>query len=214
MEDSLTSTRGSGQERKIDLVQQAALGFVHRHQNDRVGLLVFGDEAFGVWPLSIDHTALQQRLQRLETLLPSDLRGTDVAKALLHSLDHFQAMGQADTQLLLFFTDGLDSLDPEMEERIAQRLRQQHVTLYVLGLDLEDESPLMRLLHRSQGQYFNIAKAEDLHQALQAIDGLETSQITVRRETAYQDWYAFFALPGLLLLLVSTVCKSLWVVDV
>jgi hypothetical protein len=36
----------------------------------------------------------------------------------------------------------------------------------------------------------------------------------VRHETAYQDWYAFFALPGLLLFVVSTVCKSIWVVEV
>jgi Ca-activated chloride channel family protein len=214
MEDDIASIRGNGKERKIDLMQQAALGFVHKHQHDRVGLLVFGDDAFGVWPLSTDHTALQQRLQHLDTLLPSDLRGTDVTKALLRSLDHFQVLGQSDTQLLLLFTDGLDTFDPEVEAHIVQRLRHQQVTLYVLGLNLNNESPLIQLLHQSQGRYFNVGKSEDLNQALQAIDRLETSQIIVRHETAYQDWYAFFALPGLLLFVVSTVCKSIWVVEV
>ena len=214
MEGDIASTRGDGKERKIDLVQQAALAFVHRHQLDRLGLLVFGDDAFGAWPLSTDSTTLQQRLQDLKTLLPSALRGTDVAKALLRSLEHFQALGQSNTQLLLLFTDGLDTLDPAVEEHIAQRLRQQQVTLYALGIDLENESPIMQLVHRSQGRYFNITQAEELNHALQAIDRLEASQVTTRHATDYQDWYARFALPGLLLLVVSTVCKSIWVVEV
>ena len=213
MEGNIASTRGNVKEDKIDLVQQAAREFVHRRQHDRLGLLVFGDDAFGVWPLSTDSTTLQQRLQHLKTLLPSELRGTDVAKALLRSLDHFQACGQSNTQLLLLFTDGMDTLDPAVEEHIEQRLQQQQVTLYVLGLDLENESPIMQLVHRSQGRYFNITKAEELNHALQAIDRLETSQVTTHHVTDYQDWYALFALPGLLLFVVSTVCRSIWVVE-
>lgn len=72
----------------------------------------------------------------------------------------------------------------------------------------------MQFVHRSQGRYFNITQAEELNHALQAIDRLEASQVTTRHATDYQDWYARFALPGLLLLVVSTVCKSIWVVDV
>jgi hypothetical protein len=108
----------------------------------------------------------------------------------------------------------MDALDSAVEEHIAQRLQQQQVTLYVLGLDLENESPIMQLVHQSQGRYFDITKAEELNHALQAIDRLETSQVAMRHVTDYQDWYAFFAWPGLLLFVVSTICKSIWVVEV
>lgn len=35
---------------KLELIRDAALEFVRQHEHDRLGLIVFGDDAFGVWP--------------------------------------------------------------------------------------------------------------------------------------------------------------------
>ena len=63
MEGPIATEAGQKLVSKLDQVQQAALEFVRRRQHDRLGLLVFGDETFGVWPLSTDSSTLQQRLQ-------------------------------------------------------------------------------------------------------------------------------------------------------
>ena len=199
---------------KLDVIQQAALEFVRRRPHDRLGLLVFGDDAFGAWPLSTDRSTLEYRLQQLQTILPAELRGTNVAKAFIKSLDYLQEHGQADTKLLLLLTDGLDTIEPAIEAQIAQRLRQNQVTLYVLGIELQEDSNLMQLTRRVQGQYVNVNNAEELDRALRDIDRLEASKVTIVQHTEAKDLYPFFVVPGLVFLTASVALKSAWALEV
>lgn len=214
MDTSLPDAAGEKRLRKLDLVRDAALEFLQRRQHDRLALIVFGDEAFGVWPLSTDRNMLQHRLQRLETLLPKTLRGTQIAKGLEKSLDHLQELGQAHSQIVILFTDGLDTFDDDTMQRLVWRLRQRQVMLYLLGIDLREEASIVKLTHRVKGRYFNINKAEALDQAIRDIDRLERSRVRQLQESNRKELYPFFALPGLVLLLVSSALKSTWVVDV
>jgi Ca-activated chloride channel family protein len=213
MEGQIASEGKGIRIQKLDLVQHASLEFVQRHPHDRLGLIVFGDEAFGVWPLSTDSTTLQQRLQHLDTLLPRELRGTHIEKALRRSLEHFQELGQAQTKLLLLLTDGLDTIDSAAEEHILQQLRRNQVTLYVLGIQLREDASIVELTRRAQGRYFNIQQGEDLEKALQEIDRLETSPVEVVRAMERKELYPVFAFSSLVLLLVSTILKHTWVLE-
>jgi Ca-activated chloride channel family protein len=199
---------------KLDVIQQAALEFVRRRPHDRLGLLVFGDDAFGAWPLTTNKTTLEYRLQHLKTILPADLRGTNVAQAFIKSLDYLHEHGQAESQLLLLLTDGLDNIEPAVEAQIVQRLRQNQVTVYVLGIELQEDSPLMQLTRRVQGQYVNVNNAEEVDRALRDIDRLEASQVTLVQHTEAKDLYAFFVVSGLVLLTASVTLKSTWALEV
>lgn len=187
---------------------------MEQNDRDRIGLLVFGDDAFGAWPLSMDTTTLRVRLQHLETLIPISLRGTNVGKALVKSLNHMQERGQAHTKILILLTDGIDTIAPEVADDIQQRLHEQNVKLYVLGIALSRGASIVQLSHQAQGQYFDIDKAGDLDAAFQAIDQLTASRVLVTRKLQPELLYRFFAIPGLLLLLASMVCKSLWVLEI
>jgi Ca-activated chloride channel homolog len=200
--------------RRLTLAQQAAQDFVTRHQEDRLALIVFGDEAFGAWPLSLDSTTLQRRLEQVDTLLPAQLRGTHVEKALVKSLDHMQVLGQAATRIIVLLTDGLDAIPAARVEHILQRLQREKVTLYVLGIQIKDDSSVAMLARRAQGRYFAIDQAEAMDAAYTEIERLEKSRVLVTQGSTSQELYAFFAVPGLLLLLALTVCKSVWVVEV
>lgn len=199
--------------RKLALAQQAAQDFVARHQADRLALMVFGDEAFGVWPLSTDSTTLQRRLVQLDTLLPAQMRGTHVEKALLKSLDHLQARGQAATRLVVLLTDGLDTIPTARMEYILQRLQREHVTLYVLGIQIREDSSIAVLTRRTQGQYFAIEKADAMPAAFADIEQREKSRMTVTQGTTVTELYPLFLIPGLGCLLAAAVCKSLWLVE-
>ncbi len=214
MENHLSSGERSGRLSKLDLIRKAALTFVEQNDRDRIGLLVFGDDAFGAWPLSMDTTTLRVRLQHLETLIPISLCGTNVGKALVKLLNHMQERGQAHTKILILLTDGIDTIAPEVADDIQQRLREQNVKLYVLGIALSRGASIVQLSHQAQGQYFDIDKAGDLDAAFQAIDQLTASRVLVTRKLQPELLYRFFAIPGLLLLLASMVCKSQWVLEI
>lgn len=214
MEGHLPSHNGGNQTiRKLDVIQRAALAFVKRHQHDRLGLIVFGDEAFGAWPLSTDSTTLRKRLQDLDILLPPELRGTHVENALIKSLDHMLELGQAQTKIIMLLTDGLDTINPETQDMLLQRLRHEEIKLYVLGLQLPKDSSLVRFTHRAQGRYYDINKADELAHAVLDVERLEQSTINTSHEAVYKEIYPFFAFPGLTLLLGLTIFKSIWVLD-
>lgn len=214
MSGFLPSATAQTHVRKLDAIQDAALEFVRRRPDDRLGLIAFGDEAFGVWPLSTDPTMIKQRLQHLDTLLPIKLRGTNVAKAFMKSLDHLQEQGQADTKLLILLTDGLDTMAPALAEQIARRLTQQRVTLYVLGIDLQEDASLIQLTRRVNGHYVNVNNAAELDSALRDIDRLEASAIDVVEHTEAKELYAFFVVPGLICFAITVALKSTWALDV
>ncbi len=199
---------------KLELIRDAALEFVQKHEYDRLGLIVFGDDAFGVWPLSLDRQILERRLERLDSLLPPALRGTHVAKAVERSLDHFDEMEQSDSKILLLLTDGLDSIAPEVADQLVRRLEQNQIKLYVLGMQLSASTSIVMLASRVQGGYYNINNAKELTQALRDIDKQEASPITIKRATESKELYPYFVLPGLLLLLLSHVVRSAWVWEV
>ena len=81
-------------------------------------------------------------------------------------------------------------------------------------MQLNENTSIVKLVRQLKGGYFNINNADELAQALKAIDQQERSQVTVNRATQNQDLYLYFALPGVGLLLLSTVCRSTWVWDV
>jgi Ca-activated chloride channel family protein len=205
---------GMRHQRKLDIVQRAALEFAQRHPSDRLALIVFGDEAFGVWPLSTDSRTLLQRLQHLDSLIPAQLRGTHVEKALLKSLEHMQALGQASSKIILLLTDGLDTIEASNVEQIVQRLQRDKIRLYVLGIQLNENSSVVRLVRRVQGGYYPIDKAEEMDRALQEIEQLEKTQVFSSQEAEFEEIYRYFAFPGLLLLLLTRLCKSVWVLEV
>jgi Ca-activated chloride channel family protein len=214
MSGFMPSTIGQTPVQKLDAMQDAALEFVRRRPDDRLGLIVFGDEAFGVWPLSTDTTMIEQRIQRLDTLLPAELRGTNVTKAFMTSLDHLQEQGQADTKLLILLTDGIDTIAPAMAEQIAQRLNQLRITLYVLGLELRQDASLIQFARRVAGHYVDINNAAELERALRDIDRLETSAVNLIEHTEAKELYPYFVIPGLICFAVTVALKSTWALDV
>jgi Ca-activated chloride channel homolog len=205
---------GRRHQRKLDVVQRAALEFVQGHPSDRLALIVFGDEAFGVWPLSTDSRTLLRRLQHLDNLLPAQLRGTHIEKALLKSLDHMQELGQASNKIILLLTDGLDTIEAKKAEQIVQRLQRDKIRLYVLGIQLNESSSVAQLARRVQGGYYPIDRAEAVDQALQEIEQLEKTSVYASPEGEQEDLYRYFAFPGLLLLLLLRLCKAVWVLEV
>jgi hypothetical protein len=205
---------GMRHERKLDIVQRAALEFAQGHPDDRLALIVFGDEAFGVWPLSTDNRTLLRRLQHLDNLIPAQLRGTHVEKALVKSLEHMEELGQASSKIILLLTDGLDTIDANKAEQIIQRLQRDKIKLYVLGMQLNENSSVVRLVRRVQGGYYPIDKADEMDRALQEIEQLEKSTVSASQEAEFEELYRSFTFPGLLLLLLARLCKSVWVMEV
>lgn len=200
---SMQTELRSGGGPKIDLAKAAALRFVDRRQGDRVGLLVFGHETYGSWPLSLDLEVIRDKILDLRP----DLGGTDLAKPLERALAHFRELGQSTAKAVILVTDGEAPIPPQLRDELQKELAAMDVRVYLLGIDLGGSADIVDLVSRSGGRVFvfDLRKAEDFASAFEEIDRLEPSVVVVEKRVSHVELYPRFALGGLALLSLAVV---------
>ena len=174
--------------------------FLDRRAGDRVGLLVFGQRAYALTPLTLDRDSVRQQLQDAvvglagrETaigdaigLAVKRLRGQDDA----HADD---AKSDDQPRVLILLTDGVNNaglLDPI---KAAQLAHDNHVRIYTIafggegsevsvfgfrlpmpgGGDDIDEATLKRIADMTGGRAFRARDTDELAGIYQEIDRLE-----------------------------------------
>jgi len=115
---------------------------VNRLQGDRVGLLVFTDEAFLQVPLTTDYSAFRMLLDISNTeQMPSS--GTNFSAAMLTAKDAFESIDDQNdnaANVLLFVADGENhsgSFSPAMQE-----LLEANVTVFSIGVGTRNGGPV------------------------------------------------------------------------
>ncbi|MFQ5827645.1 MAG: VWA domain-containing protein [Candidatus Methylomirabilia bacterium] len=190
---SMQAHLSAGGGTKIDLAKEAAIRFLERREGDRVGLLVFGDETYGSWPLSGDLDVIREKIHALRP----DLGGTDLAEPLERALAHLEELGQSNAKAIILVTDGEAAFPAHLRQEIQAKLVAMGVHLYLLGIQLSDSAPILDLVSRSGGRVWKVSKADEFWIGFQEIDRLEPSVIVVEKRLTHRDLYPWFALGGL-----------------
>lgn len=173
---------------------------ITRFNSDKIGLIVFSNEAYLHSPLTYDQNALQLYTRTLRTsLLPYS--GTDYAPVLQLTLDKFNNGTQAKAEeqkakVLVLISDG-EEFGGNVEQ-LAERLREQNVRVYTLGIGtLEggripvgrtykrdkqgrtvtttlNPGPLTQLAELTDGQYFEVNnRVSEVSRLISAINNIE-----------------------------------------
>lgn len=173
---------------------------ITRFNSDKIGLIVFSDEAYLHSPLTYDQNALQLYTQTLRTnLLPHS--GTDYAPVLQLTLEKFASNTSAETdaqkaKVLVLISDGEDF--GENVEQLAEQLNDENVRVYTLGVGtLEggkipsgrgfkrdkkgrtvtttlNPAPLTKLAELTGGQYFEVNnRVSEVSRLINAINNIE-----------------------------------------
>lgn len=201
MQDDLKA----GGARKIDLAKEAAIRFLERRQGDRVGLLIFGHETYGSWPLSSDLEVIREKIRALRP----DLGGTDLATPLDKALAHLQEIGQSKTEAIILVTDGEASLPPHRRQAIQTKLTAMGVRLYLLGIELSDSAEIVDLVSRSGGRIWHLNKAPEFWDRFQEIDRLEPSVVVVEKGLIHRDLSSWFTLGALAFLALGIIGRAI-----
>jgi Ca-activated chloride channel family protein len=205
METAWNKTDGP---RKIDVAKKAAIRFIQKRENDRIGLLVFGDETFGSWPLTRDLGLVSKKVDRLGSVFYG---GTNLGKPLVKVIDHFWEMGQSENRILVFLSDGEAAIESGVRDRIVQEVNNMGIHFYLLGIDLRrEDNDLLEIVDRTGGRFIATESSGELTAAFDEIDQLEPSMIEIEVEGESQELYPLVVLSALglmfaLILLRNTV---------
>jgi len=122
---------------RLAAAKQVIKKFVTPRESDRIGLVIFGREAFTQCPLTLDHRALATLLDdvRLDLI---DGRGTAIGNALGTALNRLRK-SDAKSKVIILLTDGdnnAGNLAPEQAARYAQALGVKVFTI-LMGRDAD-----------------------------------------------------------------------------
>jgi Ca-activated chloride channel family protein len=162
--------------------------FLDRRGGDRVGLLVFGQRAYTLTPLTLDLTSVRQQLQ--DSVVGLAGRETALGDALALSVKRLQSQ-PSDQRVVVLLTDGVNTagvLDPGKAAELAHDANVRVHTiafggeggLSVFGFRLPspggdqiDEAGLQRIAQATGGKFFRARDTESLAGIYAEIDRLE-----------------------------------------
>lgn len=204
--------------------------FMNRREDDRIGVVTFGGQAYTLSPLSFDHRWLRGQIERLHVGLVED--GTAVGDALSLAVSRLGQPGRMQDGhrkggFVILLTDGANNagtIDPLQAAKIAEA---RGIPVYTIGAGRDgrvpmpifdeagrklgyrdvvsdlDEVTLRQIARRTGGRYFRAANAETVNQAFAAIDDERKIEFDGKASSLTHEYYAVAAAPGLVLFFVA-----------
>ena len=209
---------------RLEVAKGVVETFIAARPNDRLGLVVFGEEAFTQCPLTLDHGIAATFLEQLEIGMAGDATaiGSAVGVATKRLKD-----SDAESKVAILLTDGRSNAGALSPLRSAEAAAALGVRLYAIGVgtrgqapfvvetglgprvvyqDVEiDEETLRRMADITGGAYYRAEDEAGLEQIYQRIDELEKTEISQESYMEYEERFAWLVAPAVFLLLLEVV---------
>ncbi len=192
---------------RLDMLKVLLGDFIKRRTGDRLGLILFGDDAYMQTPMTFDRNTVQQMLD--ETVLGLVGQQTAIGDAIALSVKRFNEAEESN-RVLLLLTDGQNTAGKITPEQALELAIAKNVTIYSIGIgadvmlqqslfgtrkvnpssDLDEES-LKNLAEKTNGRYFRARSSADLakiYQLLDEFEPVEQDQKKMRPLTALFFW--------------------------
>lgn len=198
---------------RLTAVKAVAGDFIKRRTGDRVGLILFGQQAYLQAPLTFDRATVNTLLD--EAVIGLAGQNTAVGDAIALGVKRLREQPKG-SRVLILLTDGANTAGNIPPLKAAELAKDEGVRIYTIGVGADqqmrslfgqtinlgndlDEASLQKIADMTGGEYF---RARDL-QALQAIyQQLDQLEPLVRDTLFYRDIRQWYGLPlGLALLL-------------
>lgn len=174
---------------RLDLIKQVVNDFIERRVGDRIGLLLFGTEAYVQAPLTFDRRTVKTLLNEAQIGFAGEK--TSIGDVIGLAVKHLQNRPD-DSRVLILLTDGSNTAGNVEPLQAAKLAAETGVKIYTIGVGAEemtvrdffgvrrvnpsadlDEEVLEKIANLTGGKYFRARNPEELEQVYTAIDELE-----------------------------------------
>ena len=143
--------KGETPPNRFAVAVQVIKDFISSRQYDRVSLVVFGEEAFLQFPLTLDYGVMLKILDQME-LGDVSGEGTAIGNAIAMSLARLQE-SEAKSRLVILLTDGEDRGSNVAPRQVASLAQERKIPIFPILVGSEDQSwQPSNLVDRMTGQ--------------------------------------------------------------
>jgi Ca-activated chloride channel family protein len=212
---------------RLTAVQKVVSEFIRKREVDRIGLVVFGEEAFTQAPLTLDKGLLLGLVEKMTIGMAGDR--TAIGSALAIGGKRLKDL-KAASKILILLTDGRHNAGDLTPEQAAEAVSTLGGKIYTIGVggkgpapfrvksligtrvvhrkvDL-DEGTLKRIAQIGGGKYFRATDTEGLAEIYDIIDRAEKTEVKVKEFFHFRELYPYFLVPALILLGLEIFLKS------
>lgn len=202
---------GRNRVQRIDAVKQVLAEFIERRRGDRMGLILFGTNAYLQAPLTFDNNTVRRFL--LEAQLGFAGRETAIGDAIGLSVKRLRDR-PADSRVLILLTDGANTAGAVQPDEAARLAADYGIRVHTIGIGADkmlvpglfgssfgsrtvnpssdlDEETLMNIASETGGRYFrarNPAELVDIYRLLDQLEPVDQEEATYRPQRSLFHW--------------------------
>jgi len=206
---------------RLEAVKGVVSEFISNRTGDRIGMVVFGTNAYTQIPLTRDYNTISTILDRLKIGVAG--KSTAIGDAIGISLKRIEDF-KSKSNVIILLTDGRSNtgeLSPKVAADIAA---QKQVKIHTIGVGSKgkvpflikhplwgdryvyqrvdiDEETLKEIASETGGLYFKARDTEKLQQIYDTIDKLEKTEVKVKIYAEYRELYHYFLIVGFMLMI-------------
>ena len=203
---------------RIEVLKLVVGKFIERREGDRLGLILFGTNAYTYVPLTFDLGALGKLLNDVSTGLAG--RHTAIGDAIGVAMKSMRKQ-HSRHKVLVLVTDGSNTAGFENPVVAAQAAARQGLTIYTIGIGTDaetlgriygvqniptgvalNEHVLGGIARVANGRYFRATNLAALEQIYLELDKLEPIEYEYQRHRPRRELYRLPLFAGMSLLLV------------
>lgn len=173
---------------RLQAIKIIAREFIKKREGDRIGLILFGQQAYLQTPLTFDLKTVETLL--LESFIGMAGNATAIGDAIGLAIKRLQDKEKS-SRVLILLTDGANTAGEVKPVKAAELAAEQGLKIYTIGIGADfvtrqsffsqrkvrntaiDEATLQSIADTTGGQYFRAKNTTELNEIYQLIDKLE-----------------------------------------
>lgn len=215
---ALTDLDWQGREvSRLQVVKAVAGEFIDQRAGDRLGLILFGSQAYLQTPLTFDRKTVKSQL--IDATIGLAGKQTAIGDALALSIKHLQHTPESQ-RIVVLLTDGVSNVGIDPLTAVATAIKEK-VKIYPIAFGNDtvmidtflgprkvnlplDEKMLAMIAEKTGGQYFRAKDSKALKKVYQTLNKIEKITIDAQVFRPIQEWYPY-PLAGMVILILFAV---------
>lgn len=217
---------------RLTATKAVASDFISRREGDRIGLILFGENAYLQVPLTLDRQTVNVLL--LEAFIGLAGEKTAIGDAITLAVKRIHDQGaDADEQVLILLTDGANTAGSVPPMRAAELAQQIGLRIYTIGIGAEsmtvssafggtrqtnpsadlDEDTLKQIASLTGGRYFrakDTAGLQEIYRILDEMEPVAEPEAGFRPVKSLYYWPLAGALALAIILALSNLMQGWW----
>ena len=205
---------------RLEKAKSLLIDFINKRTNDRLGLVVFGGDAYTKIPLTFDHNIVNEIVSKISVEDITSNNRTAIGMGLGTAINRLKN-SESKSKVIILLTDGENNSGEMNPINASEIARELNIKIYTIGIGAKelqirspfgyrtikntelDENLLKKIATMTNGEYFRASSDNEFQKIFSEIDDLEKTKITGRDYYEHEELYESILKIALLLFIIG-----------